>query len=84
RQPRAHRGRSPPRVQQIRRQHGHRGFGLLHVQARRPVPVRPGRRRRQADGRRAGSRRRRRGPGRRRRLRGAVRPERLRRRQAGA
>ena len=40
RQPRAHRGGSAPRLFQVRRQHGHRRFGRLPVQALRPAVLR--------------------------------------------
>src|SRR5471030_2198592 len=49
-----------PRVQQTWRQYGRRKFGVLHVQALRPVPVRARRQRGRADGSGAGSGRRRR------------------------
>ena len=44
RQPRPHRGRGAPRVQQVRRQPGHRRLGRVPVQALRPVRVRAGHR----------------------------------------
>ena len=78
RQPGAHGGRGAARLQQVRRQHGHRRLGGLPVQALRPVRLRARHQRGQGDGSGAGGRRRGRGDRRRRRHRGADRPAGLR------